>query len=137
MSTPLSGAVSRIFAIRCTCMAQAAEQFMEYAQNVCGFGLMAVSLGYFDTLLSMSGSTTSSELNESEKASAGVQCNMSAPAAHVARSSCARLCNEPVTIPHDAHNQGFTCTSLRIAQSAQSTIQHKGGCVRKGSSSLA
>ncbi len=44
---------------------------MEYAQNTCGFGLMAVSLGYFDTLLSMSGSTTSSELNESEKESAG------------------------------------------------------------------
>ena len=44
---------------------------MEYAQNTCGFGLMAVSLGYFDTLLSMSGSTTSSELNDSEKASAG------------------------------------------------------------------
>ena len=52
-------------------MLQAAEHFMEYAQNTCGFGLMAVSLGYFDTLLSMSGSTTSSELNESEKASAG------------------------------------------------------------------
>lgn len=47
---------------------------MEYAQNTCGFGLMAVSLGYFDTLLSMSGSTTSSELNESEKASAGELC---------------------------------------------------------------
>ena len=41
---------------------QAAEHFMEYAQNVCGFGLMAVSLGYFDTLLSLSGSTTSSAL---------------------------------------------------------------------------
>jgi len=98
MSTPLSGAVSRIFASSCICMAQAAEQFMEYAQNACGFGLMAVSLGYFDTLLSMSGSTTSSELNESEKASAGAQCSMSAPAARLACSSCAQLCNEPVTI---------------------------------------
>ncbi len=44
---------------------------MEHAQNTCGFGLMAVSLGYFDTLLSMSGSTTSSELNSEEKESAG------------------------------------------------------------------
>ena len=50
---------------------QAAEHFMEYAQNICGFGLMAVSLGYFDTLLSLSGSTTSSELSSAEKAFAG------------------------------------------------------------------
>ena len=53
---------------------QAAEHFMEYAQNVCGFGLMAVSLGYFDTLLSLSGSTTSSELSSAEKAFAGEPC---------------------------------------------------------------
>ena len=53
---------------------QAAEHFMEYAQNVCGFGLMAVSLGYFDTLLSLSGSTTSSELSSAEKALAGEPC---------------------------------------------------------------
>ena len=47
---------------------------MEYAQNICGFGLMAVSLGYFDTLLSLSGSTTSSELSSAEKAFAGEPC---------------------------------------------------------------
>lgn len=44
---------------------------MEHAQNRCSFGLMAVSLGYFDTLLSLSGSTTSSELTNAEKEIAG------------------------------------------------------------------
>ena len=52
---------------------------MEHAQNTCGFGLMAVSLGYFDTLLSMSGSTTSSELNSEEKKSAGTTYALFAP----------------------------------------------------------
>lgn len=50
---------------------QAAEQFMERAQNKHAFGLLAVSLGYFETLLSMSGSTTSSELTEAEQKAAG------------------------------------------------------------------
>ncbi len=54
--------------------AQAAEQFMERAQNKHAFGLLAVSLGYFETLLSMSGSTTSSELTEEEQKVAGEHC---------------------------------------------------------------
>ena len=33
---------------------------------------MAVSLGYFDTLMSCSGSTTSSEMTEEDKAEAGI-----------------------------------------------------------------
>lgn len=45
---------------------------MERAQNKHAFGMMAVSLGYFETLLSMSGSTTSSELTEEEQKAAGV-----------------------------------------------------------------
>lgn len=56
--------------------AQAAEQFMERAQNKHAFGLLAVSLGYFETLLSMSGSTTSSELTEEEQKVAGEHCTL-------------------------------------------------------------
>jgi methionine-gamma-lyase len=33
---------------------------------------MAVSLGYFDTLMSCSGSSTSSEMSDEDKASAGI-----------------------------------------------------------------
>lgn len=39
-----------------------AEQLMEILQNAEKFGLIAVSLGYFDTLMSCSGSSTSSEI---------------------------------------------------------------------------
>ena len=45
---------------------------MERAQNKHGFGLMAVSLGYFETLMSLSGTSTSSELTLEERATAGV-----------------------------------------------------------------
>ena len=45
---------------------------MERAQNKHGFGLMAVSLGYFETLMSLSGTSTSSELTLEERAAAGV-----------------------------------------------------------------
>lgn len=51
---------------------QAAESFMERAQNKHGFGLLAVSLGYFETLMSLSGTSTSSELTEEEQKTAGV-----------------------------------------------------------------
>ena len=50
----------------------AANQLMERLQNGYRFGYMAVSLGYFDTLMSCSGSSTSSELSEADKASAGI-----------------------------------------------------------------
>lgn len=56
---------------------RAAERFLERAQNKHGFGLIAVSLGYAETLLSVSGASTSSELSPHERAAAGdmpVQC---------------------------------------------------------------
>ena len=49
-----------------------ANALMELLQNRYGFGYMAVSLGYFDTLMSCSGSSTSSELAEEDKAEAGI-----------------------------------------------------------------
>ena len=41
---------------------QNAEKLMSILQNKERFGLIAVSLGYFDTLMSCSGSSTSSEI---------------------------------------------------------------------------
>jgi methionine-gamma-lyase len=49
-----------------------ANRFMEILQNEHSFGFMAVSLGYFDTLMSCSGSSTSSELSEEEQRAAGI-----------------------------------------------------------------
>ncbi|MCZ6868647.1 MAG: PLP-dependent transferase [Gammaproteobacteria bacterium] len=45
---------------------------MSRLQNEQRFGYMAVSLGYFDTLMSCSGSSTSSELSEDDKEEAGI-----------------------------------------------------------------
>ena len=45
---------------------------MDVLQNQYGFGFMAVSLGYFDTLMSCPGSSTSSELTDEDKSSAGI-----------------------------------------------------------------
>jgi methionine-gamma-lyase len=50
-----------------------ANRLMDMLQNDYRFGYMAVSLGYFDTLMSCSGSTTSSEMTDEDKASAGIQ----------------------------------------------------------------
>ncbi|MEA3362197.1 MAG: aminotransferase class I/II-fold pyridoxal phosphate-dependent enzyme [Thermodesulfobacteriota bacterium] len=50
-----------ILAIDCGSQ-QRAELMMEELQNEENFGLIAVSLGYFDTLISCSGSSTSSEI---------------------------------------------------------------------------
>jgi len=50
----------------------AGNALMSTLQNKYGFGFMAVSLGYFDTLMSCSGSSTSSELSDDDKASAGI-----------------------------------------------------------------
>jgi methionine-gamma-lyase len=52
--------------------AERADALMDLLQNRHGFGYMAVSLGYFDTLMSCSGSSTSSELAEADKAAAGI-----------------------------------------------------------------
>lgn len=49
-----------------------ANRLMNHLQNTTQFGLMAVSLGYYETLMSCSGSSTSSELNAEEKALAGI-----------------------------------------------------------------
>lgn len=49
-----------------------ADALMRELQNVENFGLMAVSLGYFDTLLSCSGSSTSSEISAKEQAEMGL-----------------------------------------------------------------
>lgn len=49
-----------------------ANELMSQLQNEHRFGYMAVSLGYFDTLMSCSGSSTSSELSENDKATAGI-----------------------------------------------------------------
>jgi methionine-gamma-lyase len=49
-----------------------ANRLMERLQNGYRFGYMAVSLGYFDTLMSCSGSSTSSELSDADKAAAGI-----------------------------------------------------------------
>ena len=50
----------------------AANALMSMLQNKYGFGFMAVSLGYFDTLMSCSGSSTSSELTDTDKQAAGI-----------------------------------------------------------------
>ena len=49
-----------------------AEALMDYLQNQEGFGFMAVSLGYFDTLMSCSASSTSSELSDEALRAAGI-----------------------------------------------------------------
>ncbi|XP_039050676.1 methionine gamma-lyase-like [Hibiscus syriacus] len=49
-----------------------ANRLMHHLQNSSQFGLIAVSLGYYDTLMSCSGSSTNSELNTDEKALAGI-----------------------------------------------------------------
>ena len=49
-----------------------ANELMDTLQNRYGFGYMAVSLGYFDTLMSCPGSSTSSEMPEEDLAVAGI-----------------------------------------------------------------
>ena len=49
-----------------------AEALMDDLQNTEGFGLMAVSLGYFDTLMSCSASSTSSEMSDDALRAAGI-----------------------------------------------------------------
>ena len=49
-----------------------ASRLMERLQNAAGFGLMAVSLGFHDTLMCISGASTSSELSPEDRAAAGI-----------------------------------------------------------------
>lgn len=51
---------------------ETANVLMSHLQNEQRFGYLAVSLGYFDTLMSCSGSSTSSELSDDDKAKAGI-----------------------------------------------------------------
>jgi methionine-gamma-lyase len=51
---------------------QKANDLMDVLQNRYGFGFMAVSLGYFDTLMSCPGSSTSSEMTDEDMSSAGI-----------------------------------------------------------------
>jgi methionine-gamma-lyase len=50
-----------------------ADEFMEILQNKDRFGFMAVSLGYFDTLMSCSAASTSSELSSEDQEKAGIR----------------------------------------------------------------
>jgi methionine-gamma-lyase len=50
-----------------------ANRLLATLQNVSRFGLIAVSLGYFDTLMSCSGSSTSSEIPGDEQRAMGLQ----------------------------------------------------------------
>jgi methionine-gamma-lyase len=49
-----------------------AYRLMEALQNRDRFGFMAVSLGYFDTLMSCSASSTASEMGENDLRRAGI-----------------------------------------------------------------
>ncbi|KAG0502846.1 hypothetical protein HPP92_002918 [Vanilla planifolia] len=49
-----------------------ANRLLHHLQNTAQFGLIAVSLGYYETLMSCSGSSTSSELSEEDKHLAGI-----------------------------------------------------------------
>ena len=51
---------------------ETANRLMSCLQNEMRFGYLAVSLGYFDTLMSVSGSSTSSEMAEEDKEAAGI-----------------------------------------------------------------
>ncbi len=51
---------------------ETANKLMSRLQNKYRFGLMAVSLGYFDTLMSCSGSSTSSEMSDEDRSEAGI-----------------------------------------------------------------
>ncbi|MDQ7014466.1 MAG: aminotransferase class V-fold PLP-dependent enzyme [Planctomycetota bacterium] len=53
--------------------ADKAFELMNILQNDYRFGYLAVSLGYFDTLMSCSASSTSSELSDEELAEAGIR----------------------------------------------------------------
>jgi methionine-gamma-lyase len=49
-----------------------ANELLDLLQNKHHFGYVAVSLGYFDTLMSCSGSSTSSEMADHHKTAAGI-----------------------------------------------------------------
>lgn len=60
-----------ILAVDCGTI-ERANKLMDVLQNELHFGLMAVSLGYFDTLMSISSSSTSSEISDEEQKQMGL-----------------------------------------------------------------
>ena len=60
-----------IFALDCRTL-QKAEKMLDILQNRKRFGLIAVSLGFFDTLMSCSGSSTASEISKEDQAKIGL-----------------------------------------------------------------
>ncbi|MBU2645192.1 aminotransferase class I/II-fold pyridoxal phosphate-dependent enzyme, partial [bacterium] len=60
-----------ILAVDCVTQKRA-EKFMSLLQNKERFGLIAVSLGYFDTLMSCSGSSTASEIDIEDQGRIGL-----------------------------------------------------------------
>jgi len=52
--------------------AERANELLDLLQNEYSFGYVAVSLGYFDTLMSCSGSSTSSEMTDEDKTAAHI-----------------------------------------------------------------
>lgn len=60
-----------VFTLDCGSEEQA-NALMSCLQNEMRFGYLAVSLGYFDTLMSCSGSSTSSELSDEDRQEAGI-----------------------------------------------------------------
>lgn len=60
-----------ILAIDCGTL-ERANRLLSILQNETQFGLIAVSLGYFDTLMSCSASSTSSEIPETDQSAAGL-----------------------------------------------------------------
>ena len=53
-----------------------ANELLDLLQNQYHFGYVAVSLGYFDTLMSCSGSSTSSEMTDEDKATACISAGL-------------------------------------------------------------
>lgn len=64
-----------MLAIDCRTQARA-DQLLSALQNLENFGLIAVSLGYFDTLMSCSSSTTSSELSAADQTQIGLSAGL-------------------------------------------------------------
>lgn len=60
-----------MFSVDCG-TAERAEKLLDVLQNDVRFGLVAVSLGYYDTLMSCSGSSTSSEIPPEDQAEMGL-----------------------------------------------------------------
>ena len=54
------------------CTKEKANKLIHYLQNNVQFGFIAVSLGYYETLMSCPGSSTSSEMNEEEQDKSGI-----------------------------------------------------------------